>query len=106
MRKVGYLKDNEELVVKDGVVYAKEKFNINRWAAQAITSTSCRNVDFYYCDSAKTVIAYYISGSGRSYEKPGIAICHKDDRYDRTVGKAIALCRLKGIKIPKEVFED
>ena len=33
MRKVGYLRDNEELVVKDGVVYAKEKFNIYRWAA-------------------------------------------------------------------------
>lgn len=38
-------------------------------------------------------------------KKIGMAKCGKNDYFDDVIGVAIAYCRAKGIKIPKEIYQ-
>lgn len=100
LRKLG---KDEEIVIEDGYVYVKKKFDKLKWAKQ-ILRTYCHNyIKFYVCNTAKIVIAFY--NIDNDAKKLSMAICGADDTFDEEIGKAIALCRLEGVKIPKEIFE-
>lgn len=103
-RFIGVLKFNEEVVVEKGCVYAKERFDKSIWARGILDKWETPSIDYYVCPAAKTVIAYYQRGCWAN-KKPGVSSCRPDDKFDITIGKAIALCRLKGLRIPKEIFE-
>lgn len=97
------LKQNEEIVVENGSVFIRKKFDKHSWATQII-ALHWNYVRYSCCDNslARTVIVYDKTDKTK---KTGVAICHNTDEYDFLVGKAIALCRVKGLHIPKEIFE-
>lgn len=102
-RLIGTLRANEEIVVENGRVYAEKEFDKLEWAEDILDEWETSCVDYYICTKAKTIVAFY-----QDYKigiKPGISICHPNDKFGVRIGKAIALCRLKGLKIPKEIFE-
>lgn len=100
-RFIGRIIAGEEIIVENGYVYARRKFNKHEWARKILARWDTLATDYYVCRNAKTVVAFIACAN----KKPGIAICHPNDEFNETVGKAIALCRLNGVKIPNEIFE-
>lgn len=97
------LKQNEEIIIENGSVFIKKKFDKHAWAMKIIADHwSYGRYDCYDNSLARTVIVFDTTDKTK---KTGVAICHNTDKYDFIVGKAIALCRLKGLRIPKEIFE-
>lgn len=96
------LKKDEEIVIENGAVFIKKKFDKHTWAEKIIADHWSGRYDCYDASLARTVVVF---DRRDKTKKPGVAICHHTDERNYTVGKAIALCRLKGLRIPKEIFE-
>lgn len=103
MRKrcIGTLANGEEVVVKNGVVYAVKRFDARNWAIHILSIFKRNKVSFVVDEKSGVVIAY----TNERRNKPGIAYCNPYDIFNPTIGKAIAVCRLFGGVIPKEIFE-
>jgi len=101
MKRIAILKENEEVVIRGNAVFIKEKFDAHEWADNFVRRNWSSLIAFKGVDS-RIVIACNLA---RPSEKPGIAICSTDDRFDMVVGKAIALARLLKKPLPKELFE-
>lgn len=96
------LEQNEEIIVENGSVFIKKKFDKHAWAEKILAKHWSRRYDFYRLATARTVVVY---DQKDITKRVGVATCHNTDKYDFVVGKAIALCRVKGLHIPKKIFE-
>lgn len=103
-RFLGYINRDEEIFVDKvtGRVFAREKFDIDKWAESTCIQAYRNGVVFHTCMDGRvtTAIKNYDSKN-----KPGIAICNPMDAKKTVVGRAIAYCRLIGKPIPKEIFD-
>lgn len=102
-RFLGWIGNNEEIFIDKATrrVYAKEKFDLMKWAVEIEEEAFKKGVMFEKACNYRVNIAYYPFKDS----KPGIAICNPMDKQSVAIGRAIAYCRLIGKPIPKEIFD-
>ena len=84
-----------------GYLIIEHKFEAKTWAARVLQ----RYVDYYFHNMGAGVVVARKQRVDGCPPKVGIAVCNPRDKFCLDVGKAIAICRAEGIKIPKEIFQ-
>lgn len=99
LRKIYNLRANEEVVVKDGEVYVKEKFDVSKWVDDLYYE--CVRNPRYECSYRGRATICYLKDT----TKIAVSICAPGDKYNSKKGIAIAYARVRNIPIPAEVLE-
>lgn len=84
-----------------GYLIIEHKFEAETWAARVLKQYEG---NYYFCNMGAGVLAARQRREGGCAPKAGMAICNPKDKFCLEVGKAIAICRAEGIKIPDEIF--
>lgn len=84
-----------------GYLIIEHKFEAETWAARVLKQYAG---NYYFCDMGAGVMVARQRREGGCAPKVGTAICNPKDKFCLDVGKAIAICRAEGIKIPDEIF--
>lgn len=71
----------------------KEEFSL--WVDTMVKNIDYKRYSAYRFDT--TVICY-----DKKTRKVGVAMCHPDDNFNMSIGKAIAYARCKGYSIPND----
>lgn len=85
-----------------GYLIIEHKFEAETWAARVLKQYK----KSYYCEQlgAGVVVAMKKRENDNRPPKIGTAICNPEDEFCLDVGRAIAICRAEGMKIPNEIF--
>lgn len=74
--------------------YLTEFDKKNKWATDIINK-NFRKIKASYCDTTLGIFFVQLYGG-----KDGFSRCSKNDRFDPVIGKAVAICRATGEKVP------
>lgn len=92
-----------EYHVEGNYVIIDHRFDAKTWADSILQKYA---PDYYFGKmGAGVVIARRQREHNDCPPKLGIAMCNPKDKFNLNVGKAIAICRAEGIKIPDEIFQ-
>lgn len=92
-----------EYHVEGDYVVIDHRFNAKTWADSILRKYA---LDYYFNNlGAGVVIARRQRVHNGCPPKLGTAICNPKDKFCLNIGKAIAICRAEGIKIPDEIFQ-